>query len=154
MRPCLIMAEDMKASLAKWSIATVLDPNERSWLMKLKEVKRTYEIYQPPLYLLGLVLLHLEAFGTAPQYLPPSELASRPYTPPPWQTSALRKLPCAVEFDPDVSGNHEHVAAYNLNDLEYLAKIKINHSTYRLAGPRRSSVISVNSARSINSPPP
>ena len=51
---------------------------------------------------------------------------------PPSETYALQKLLCAVEFDPDTSGNHEHEAAYNLNDLEYLAKIKIKHSTYCL----------------------
>lgn len=40
--------------------------------MQLRELKRTYEIYQPPVNLLGLVYLRLEVFGTAPQYLPPS----------------------------------------------------------------------------------
>lgn len=40
-----------------------------------------------------------------------------PYTPPPWQAFAAQKLQCAVEFDPDASGNHEHKTAYN--GLEY-----------------------------------
>ena len=38
--------------------------------------------------------------------------------------------------------------------LNTLAKMQTNHSTYCIAGPKRSSVISVNSARSMNSPPP
>jgi hypothetical protein len=49
-----MMAEVTKASPAKWSIVTFLEPIGRSWFMQIKEVKITYKIHQPPLYLLGL----------------------------------------------------------------------------------------------------